>query len=117
MTKLWNTRDRCVCGDWLDAEHLCDDPGPSLHGDAYTTLVAAGVYRAPDGEYLVTPARLASVLGEEAAARIVAACLDDEADAIEIERAREAHRVARERLRRAADRVRALAAMRVAEAA
>lgn len=114
MTKILNTRDRCPCGDWLDADHLCDDPGPSLHGDSYTTLVAAGVYRAPDGEYLVTPARLADVLGEDAAARVVAACLDDEAEAVEIERARESHRQALARLRRAADHVRAVAALRVA---
>lgn len=111
MGKILNTAEKCPCGAWIDAEHLCDDPGPSLHGEAYTTLVATGVYRTPGGEYLTTPERIAAVLGADAAAKVVAACLDDEEDRLDVERARARHAEARLRLRRAANNLRAVAAM------
>lgn len=105
---------RCeYCGVAASIDHLCDDPGQSPHGESYTTLVTVGIYRTPEGEYLVTPERIADVLGADAAKALVDACLDEErSTADDTLRHKGEHKLACYRLRRAANHLRAVAAMR-----
>lgn len=87
------------CGAEKTPDHLCDDPGPAAVGSEYTACVASGIYRAPSGEYLVTAAVAAEVLGEEAGKRLLDRCLDADGcpteDDLEAARGRYASSLAR----------------------
>ncbi len=96
------------CGRRAGLDHLCDEPGPSLHGATGAVELAEGVWRLPDGTYAMTHAAMTEA-GIDGATVTEALNYCLEADGAPARADRDAHTAVLSRLRRAADVLRARA--------
>lgn len=96
------------CGKRAGLDHLCDEPGPSLHGTTGAVEITDGVWRLPDGTYAMTHAAMTDAgIDRATVTAALSYCQDAEGAPERVDRG--AHVAVLSRLRRAADVLRARA--------